>query len=654
MTPMPQKFIYFVIGIFLCINIHCKAQSSTPKEAWDTAQINHLITKADDVLDPDSAINLYIQASILSSHIKYADGAFNALMNRGLRYGAKEDFVKSRNSYFEALPWAKGSGKKDAAVWCYNNIGANYFSEGDYTLASQYYYKALNELKKLPPEPIRTAANVYTNLGIINIRLNQPKKGLEFLQQAENIARKGNFDQQLAIVLIDKGEYYTEIHRPDSAIKPFNELMDISKKMGRIDLEAQANCDLGNAFIEKEEYKKAESYLQKANALAEGKLNDVVISSSYSLGEVYYRTGRYKEAEAMLEFALKEATDHNMKDIYIDCYTKLGAVYRATGQYKKALNCMDSIVALKDRLTGIENAKAINQMEIKYQTAEKDRELARNDLLIAQQKSNIVRKNIWISVIAGGIFIVILIFIIIYRNVRHKERLQTEQIRSLTQENRISVLKALMEGEEKERGRIAGELHDGIGGMLSAAMMRFNAMHHENSEITKIPAYHDVMQLLDDMGDEIRKTAHNLMPEVLLKQPLPDALLAYCNTVQDGKKVKIDFQSYGDFDALAQDFKLNIYRIVQELLKNITKHAHATTVLVQLLMHEQSLTITVEDNGVGFDTLAVSTTQKKGIGLHNLQTRVRSLGGQFTLGSEPGKGTSVYIEFEVKQGNPIV
>jgi len=424
--------------------------------------------------------------------------------------------------------------------------------------------------------------------------------------------------------------------------------------MGRIDLEAQANCDLGNAFIEKEEYKKAESYLQQANALAEGKLNDVVISSSYSLGDVYYRTGRYKEAETMLEFALKEATDHNMKDIYIDCYTKLGAVYRATGQYKKALNCMDSIVALKDRLTGIENAKAINQMEIKYQTAEKDRELARNDLLIAQQKSNIVRKNIWISVIAGGIFIIILIFIIIYRNVRHKERLQTEQIRSLTQENRISVLKALMEGEEKERGRIAGELHDGIGGMLSAAMMRFNAMHHENSEITKIPAYHDVMQLLDDMGDEIRKTAHNLMPEVLLKQPLPDALLAYCNTVQDGKKVKIDFQSYGDFDALAQDFKLNIYRIVQELLKNITKHAHATTVLVQLLMHEQLLTITVEDNGVGFDTLTVNNTQKKGIGLHNLQTRVRSLGGQFTLGSEPGKGTSVYIEFEVKQGNPIV
>jgi len=638
-----------MLAIIFPANCRAKAELIL-KPGADTGKISQMLDSASKVLNPDSAIAIYNKVTQLSVDVNYAEGVFSALMCKGLSYAAKEDYVRSRDCYVHALDWAAGSSKKDAFVWCYNNIGISYFSEGNYTLASQYYYKALSEVKKLPLTPIRTAANIYTNLGIINIRLGQGNKGLAFFQQAEDIARKGNFELQLAIVLIDKGEYLTTIHQADTSIRLFEELMALSKKMERLDLEAQANYDLGRALIEKGEYTQAVSYLERANTLSKGRFNDVVISASFSLGDVWYRTGKYNDAEHMLEFALKEATAHNMKDIYIDCYTKLEAVYRATGQYAKALNCMDSILALKERLTGTENAKAINQMEIKYQTAEKDRELARNELLIAQQKSNLIKKNIWISVIAVGVFIVILIFIIGYRNVRHKQYLQAEQIRSLTQENRISVLKALMEGEEKERGRIAGELHDGIGGMLSAAMMRFNAMHHDNSEITKIPAYHEVMQLLDDMGDEIRKTAHNLMPEVLLKQTLPEALRAYCNTVQDGKKVEIDFQCYGDFDTLAQDFKLNIYRIVQELLKNITQHAQATTALVQLLMHEQVLTITVEDNGIGFDTAAF----KKGIGLHNLQTRVSSLGGQFTLSAEQGKGTSVYIEFEVKQGTPVI
>ncbi len=647
---MQQYFLYLCIALTFGISVQTQARSAFElRDGADTASINKMSEMADNYLDPDSAIALY--NNVIRSSIKenYAEGAFSALMNKGLRYRAKEDYAQSRKSYTEALSWAAGSSKKDAFVWCYNNIGSSYFLEGNYTQATNYYYKALDEVKKLPPTPIRTTANIYTNLGIINMRIKQDAKGLAFFQQAEDIARKGQFDQQLAIVLIDKGEYYIDI-KPDTAIKLFNELMEISIRMKRLDLEAQANIDLGRAFNQKKEYEKAAEYLKKAIFLGKGKFDDIVTYASYSLGEVWLQTGKYKDAEEMLTFALKEATDHNIKDIYIDCYTKLESVYRATGQYTKALNCMDSILALKERLTGTENAKAINQMEIKYQTAEKDRELARNELLIAQQKSNLIKKNIWISVIAGSVFIVILIFIIGYRNVRHKQYLQAEQIRSLTQENRISVLKALMEGEEKERGRIAGELHDGIGGMLSAAMMRFNAMHHDNSEITKIPAYHEVMQLLDDMGDEIRKTAHNLMPEVLLKQTLPEALRAYCNTVQDGKKVEIDLQCYGDLDTLAQDFKLNIYRIIQELLKNITQHAQATTALVQLLMHEQVLTITVEDNGIGFDTTAF----KKGIGLHNLQTRVSSLGGQFTLSAEQGKGTSVYIEFEVKQGTPVI
>jgi two-component system, NarL family, sensor kinase len=115
----------------------------------------------------------------------------------------------------------------------------------------------------------------------------------------------------------------------------------------------------------------------------------------------------------------------------------------------------------------------------------------------------------------------------------------------------------------------------------------------------------------------------------------------YCSNVEEGGALQIDFQSFGSFDDLTEKLKLNVYRIVQELLKNITQHAQAQHAFVQLLKNENNLTISIEDDGIGFNTSEL----RSGIGLHNLQTRVNSLDGNVTIESSPGKGTSVIIEF---------
>ena len=130
-------------------------------------------------------------------------------------------------------------------------------------------------------------------------------------------------------------------------------------------------------------------------------------------------------------------------------------------------------------------------------------------------------------------------------------------------ENKIGILKAVVQGGDNERSSIAKELHDGIGGMLSGAMMRFSSMPRENEAISGMPSYSEGMKILSEIGEEIRKTAHNLMPEVLLKQSLPDAVRAFCNNIQGNGVLQIDFQSYGAFDNLSQNYKLNLYRIVQ-------------------------------------------------------------------------------------------
>ena len=638
-----SRSLFCKIFLFILLIGQC-ADGYAQRPGIDTAAINQLRTVYNKILDPDSAIIAFTWLLRLSEDANYADGAFWALMVTGIKYYEKEDYVQERNYCIAALPWAAKSTQIDATAWCYNNIGESYFSEGDYITASEYYYRSLQEIQRVSSTPTRITVNIYNSLGVVHVRMSQPRKALPFFREAEAMARMGKWNYQLADALIYIGEHYTKAHVPDSAERCFAEVMQIGKQMGKIDLQAKAYSYLGKVAIETGEYDKAVTCLHMAIDLARNRYDYLVVEASYSLGDALTRSGRYREAEAILLSALAETKAHNIKDNYINCYSKLVTVYRSSGRYDKALAYMDTLTSLKDSLTNIEKARTLNHMEIKYRTAEKDKQIVKNELMIAQQKSKIINKNIWIITIAGSIVLLAIIVLAIYRNSKQKQRMQEQQIKALQQENTISILKGVVQGEENERGRIARELHDGIGGILSAAMMRLMSIHHDKKEITTLPAYKEAMALLHQMGDEVRKTAHNLMPEVLLKQTLPDAIGAYCSSVQESNKLLVDFRSYGSFDKISQDVKLNIYRIVQELLKNVIQHAAATCALVQIFIHDdQLLTVTVEDNGIGFDENEV----RRGIGLHNLQTRVNSMNGHFTIGSEPQKGTTVFIELDL-------
>lgn len=645
-----------ILFILLACGSRLFAQSGSGLKAGaDTAAINLLISRANNTPDPDSAIALFEKVLRLSIDAGYADGAFRALITKSMKYYEKENFTEERLAATDALKWAPAAAAKDATAWCYNNIGDSYINEGDYIHASEYCYKALDELKKNNVPLTHTTANVYLNLGLVNIRLGLPAKALDNFRHAEDISRRAHLDRQLANSLANIGEYYSINHKPDSAIPYFNEMMQIGVRLGKVDIQAIANDNLGRAYVVRGDYSKAVPLLQLAISLASNRYPYIVVDASYALGDALCRIGRYNDAERILIAALNETKAHNLKDNYAECYGKLVTFYKTTKNYKKALDYTDSLMVLKDSLTSAEKANAIAQMEQKYKNAETDRsnaerdkKLTENELVIARQSNKIVRKNVWIAGISGSVVLLIVIGIALYRNASHRQRLQAEQIKSLQQENTISILKGVVQGEEKERSRLARELHDGIGGMLSAIIMRLSSLRHDKTDINSVPAYSEAMQLLNEMGDEIRIAAHNLMPEVLLKQPLQDAIRTYCNHIMERSAMEVDFQSYGSFENLSQNSKLNIYRIVQELLKNVLQHAGAAHVLVQLAVNEHLLTITVEDNGKGFNTDEV----KKGIGLHNLRTRVHSMHGQITTKSMIGRGTSVYIEFDIKTLSP--
>ena len=151
--------------------------------------------------------------------------------------------------------------------------------------------------------------------------------------------------------------------------------------------------------------------------------------------------------------------------------------------------------------------------------------------------------------------------------------------------------------------------------------------------------------MIDTSIKELRRVAHNMMPEMLAKFGLNEALKDYCNNVTATKLLVVKYQSFGMENRPGNSVEIIIYRIIQELLNNVLKHARATETLVQLVKEGSRLSILVEDNGKGFNTSLLENS--KGAGWTNIRSRVAYLKGRLDINSEPNKGTTITVEFNV-------
>lgn len=210
-------------------------------------------------------------------------------------------------------------------------------------------------------------------------------------------------------------------------------------------------------------------------------------------------------------------------------------------------------------------------------------------------------------------------------------------------EKQVVALSALIQGQEVERARIAKDLHDGLGGILSGIKLNFSAMKSNTATENEHAVFlnKSVMQL-DYAIEEMRRVAHNMMPEALLKFGLAEALKDYCETINESKVVKVRLTQIGIPKQLEKSVEITLYRIVQELTTNAIKHAEANTILIQLSNNTNVLNLTVEDDGKGFDLN--TPEQTRGSGLQNVKSRVEYLKARLSIESEKGKGSTFIIE----------
>ncbi|RYZ41878.1 MAG: hypothetical protein EOP49_28660, partial [Sphingobacteriales bacterium] len=196
---------------------------------------------------------------------------------------------------------------------------------------------------------------------------------------------------------------------------------------------------------------------------------------------------------------------------------------------------------------------------------------------------------------------------------------------------------------EQERSRLSREIHDSIMVQFSVVKMNLSVYTGSGPQDITPQKLIPIIKQLDEATDSLRRTAHNLMPDRLIEDGLVEAVFYFCSNLQRSVPVSINFQPIGTMPELPLSFELSVYRIIQELMQNVIKHALATEVIVQLSCGHDLLSITIEDNGKGIQP----GYEQRGLGLKSIEARVHEFDGRFTIDSSPGVGTTAHLEFHV-------
>jgi signal transduction histidine kinase/tetratricopeptide (TPR) repeat protein len=360
------------------------------------------------------------------------------------------------------------------------------------------------------------------------------------------------------------------------------------------------------------------------------------INNSYN----YILQKKFERAEEQLFECLKIAKAGPLANELLTIYITLSKVkfarhdFAGGNFYEAKWDSLDQL-QFYDELSEYEA-----ELDTKYETEKKSARIALQDEQLRQ-------KSIVNYLLAAAGFSVLTISLLAYRTYSQKQKLQQQRISELETEKQLMATEAVLKGEEKERSRLAKDLHDGLGGMLSGIKYSFNSMK-ENLIMTpeNQRAFERSMDMLDSSIKEMRRVAHNMMPESLVKFGLDTALKDFCHDINQSGALKVNYQSIGLSDMqLDQTTAITVYRIVQELINNTMKHAAAKSAIVQVSVSGKQLSVTVEDDGKGFDTAIIKRAE--GIGWSNIQHRVDFLKGRLDVDSQPGKGTSVQIEFDI-------
>jgi two-component system NarL family sensor kinase len=595
------------------------------------------------------SIDYYYKGIALSEELQYTWGEAVARQYLGEVYLRKNKNDSTLLHLNMAMELSQALKDDKRMGHCANTIALVYSRNGDYEKALQYFLQAAAHWEKRPETRLQLIS-CYNNIGSVFFTNGQHDKALEYNRQAYKIALEINDAIEIAYAACELAAALQKHGKAREAKEYVQKAITISNKEEDLFLKTVAWQNLGTVHLQEQNYNDAQAAFNQALTYARqyGDSTQIVLLLGYT-GMAQLRLNNYPVAEQNLLTALGYYT--NIQDLtgLAKIYDALYNLETAKGNYKKGLDFLKLYHQYKDTVFTMDRATSLNAMEAKYQSEKKEKEIAQLSAQRTQQELAITQRNRLLIIAGLSLAIVLILSFFLYKNNRQKiviakqqQVLQEEKISSLQQQQQVIALQSMVNGQESERTRIARDLHDSLGGLFSTVKMHFSSLQHEVVDLKGNPLYKKSYELVDDAAEELRKIAHNMMPEVLLKMGLVPALQDFCNNVNAGKKLHISLQAYGMEKRLEPATEVMVYRIIQELVNNIIKHAQATEAIIQFNRNGNNLSITVEDNGRGFDPHEAE--EKLSMGIQTIKSRVVYLNGRISIDSQNNVGTTVMID----------
>lgn len=473
---------------------------------------------------------------------------------------------------------------------------------------------------------------------------------LQYITEYLNYYSKTNNPKKIARGYSYLAMYKDHKKRYTESLAYYKQALNLISGLNERKMEASFNNNIATIYNEKvHKPDSALLYLEKNTQLIadNGNTPNDLYYNYVNKASSYRHLKQYNKAIELLKLAeklpIKEGAANHKELVYDIMHLN----YADIKDYKNAYKYLYMQQQLADSINFSEENIAIGNINTKYQTLEK--ELENRDL-----KENNKINRILVYTLIGLLIATFVIGLLIIKNANRKEKIslqhkliEQQRFDKALKDYELSSIDIMLQGQEKERQRIANDLHDNLGSMLATLKLNF-----ENLKMRKIAIMEDDNRLfektdglIEEAYQKVRRLAHAKNAGVFANEGLIPAIKKLAAKISIPGKLQINVIPFGFTDRLDNTLEIAIFRIVQELATNIIKHSKATEATIHLTQHDDNINIIIEDNGVGMDTGKISLAD--GMGLHSITKKAEQLEGTLTIDSTPGRGTTIILDLPI-------
>ena len=531
----------------------------------------------------------------------------------------------------------------DKATWLYYKADYN-FKVDRHDIAFENILNSIELYKRI--DKIQDVIDCYILLWRIASHQNELNINLDnIINETLEYALKQNDSTILKKVYHRIGANYLDkdIGNQQKAIQYFRKVIAISNRQNDRKWIAYSYANISTAFqsLKTENLDSASYYIDKAIPLIQLGNNQTDLAYIYNnRAELFKLQKKYDSAIQYFRKVQSINLTQNKAKSNLLFYRNIADLYKLKEDFEKYTIYIDKYILLKDSINDVGQNIAIANLDKKYKTAENKRE--------------ILEKRNWVIALSSSLIIIITIAYFSLNSSRRKrllalqeKELETQKNLTLLKEQEIITINAMVEGQEKERKRVAEDLHDNLGNVISTLKLHFENLriNRKRKKVDQEQLFDKTENLIDEAYQKVRSIAHAKNAGVIANQGLLVAVKLMAEKVSSANTIQLEVVDFGLEKRLENSLEIALFRIIQELTTNVIKHAQATQATINISQDENDLTILIEDNGIGMNTSQIDV--KKGMGLHSIKTRIEHLNGIFTIDSTPTKGTTIIMHIPI-------